>query len=166
MLNNKNHYLSGLTSEEQMMFLTETGRLHKSDTTAFLLTFFLGGIGAHRFYLRQKDLGILYAVFCWTLIPTVAALCELFVISRRVQQYNDRVNREVATTLHEYGVPRARVATPSAELPIHGWDIHSPLRRSTLIDQISGERHRLDSQIYPLALLRSWESQHLPIARA
>jgi TM2 domain-containing membrane protein YozV len=166
MLNNKKHYLSGLTSEEQTMFLTETGRLHKSETTAFLLTFFLGGIGAHRFYLRQKDLGILYLAFCWTLIPTVAALCELFVISRRVREYNERANREVATALHKYAVPRAGVAAPAAELPIHGWDIHSPLRRSTLIDQIPGERHRLDSQIYPLALLMSWESRHLPIARA
>jgi TM2 domain-containing membrane protein YozV len=118
---NRTQYLRGLTPEQQAMFLAETGRLYKSETTAFLLTFFLGGIGAHRFYLRQKDLGILYVVFCWTLIPAVAALCELFVISLRVRQYNEHVNREVATTLHKYAAPRAGVAAPAAQRPIQRW---------------------------------------------
>src|SRR5215472_1369729 len=166
MTNNRNQYLNGLTAEQQMMFLAETGRQHKSETTALLLTFFLGGIGAHRFYLRQRGMGILYAVFCWTFIPVAAALCELFVISRRVRQYNERVNREVAATLRTYAAPRAGIAAPAAELPIHGWDIHSPLRRSTRADQIAGERRRLNSQIYPSALLRRWEPQYLPTMRA
>jgi hypothetical protein len=42
-------YLRGLSAEQQMMFLAETGREHKSETTALLLTLFLGGLGAHRF---------------------------------------------------------------------------------------------------------------------
>lgn len=32
----------------------------KSKTTAVLLCFFLGGFGAHWFYLRRPGLGILY----------------------------------------------------------------------------------------------------------
>ncbi len=32
----------------------------KSKITAILLCFFLGGLGIHRFYLRQTGMGILY----------------------------------------------------------------------------------------------------------
>jgi len=79
-MGNKSRYLSGLTAEQQIMFLSETGRRDKSETVAVLLTLFLGGIGAHRFYLRQSGLGVVYALFCWTFIPAIVALCELFVI--------------------------------------------------------------------------------------
>jgi TM2 domain-containing membrane protein YozV/Tfp pilus assembly major pilin PilA len=44
-----------------------------------LLTFFFGGIGAHRFYLRNWGLGTLYLVFFWTFIPALVALVEFVV---------------------------------------------------------------------------------------
>ena len=48
----------------------------KSKTTAAVLCFFLGGFGIHRFYLGQTGLGVLYLVFCWTLIPGLIALID------------------------------------------------------------------------------------------
>lgn len=48
----------------------------KSKTTATVLCFFLGGFGIHRFYLGQTGLGVLYLVFCWTLIPGLIALID------------------------------------------------------------------------------------------
>jgi len=50
----------------------------KSRTTTILLAFFLGGIGIHRFYLGQTNKGILYLIFCWTLIPSLIALIDFF----------------------------------------------------------------------------------------
>jgi TM2 domain-containing membrane protein YozV len=44
-----------------------------------LLTFFFGGIGAHKFYLGKYWQGALYLIFFWTLIPSVAALVEFFI---------------------------------------------------------------------------------------
>ena len=41
----------------------------KSRTTAALLAIFLGGFGAHKFYLNQGGSGIVYLLFCWTTIP-------------------------------------------------------------------------------------------------
>jgi TM2 domain-containing membrane protein YozV len=64
----------------------------KNATTAFLLCFFLGGIGAHKFYLGRMGEGVVYLLFFWTLIPGIFALCELFTISRQV----DRCNAEIA----------------------------------------------------------------------
>lgn len=50
-----------------------------SKAALLLLTFFLGGIGAHKFYLGKYWQGALYLVFCWTYLPALAALVE-FVI--------------------------------------------------------------------------------------
>lgn len=55
-------------------------RDRKSKSTAAVLAFFLGGFGAHKFYLRQTGLGILYLIFCWTWIPSIIALIEFIVL--------------------------------------------------------------------------------------
>ena len=41
-----------------------------------LLCFFLGGIGAHKFYAHKTGSGILYLLFCWTFIPTLVSFVE------------------------------------------------------------------------------------------
>lgn len=50
-----------------------------SKTALLLLTFFLGGFGAHKFYLRKHWQGVLYLVFFWTMIPGLVSLVEFFV---------------------------------------------------------------------------------------
>lgn len=52
----------------------------KSRTTAALLAFFLGGIGAHRFYYGHVGLGFLYLIFCWTFIPGIVAFIEFIML--------------------------------------------------------------------------------------
>lgn len=54
-------------------------RKRVSKAKLLLLTFFLGGVGAHKFYLGQWVQGLLYALFCWTLIPGVVALLEFII---------------------------------------------------------------------------------------
>ncbi len=44
-----------------------------------LLTFFLGGIGIHKFYAGKISSGILYILFCWTFIPSFIAFIEFIV---------------------------------------------------------------------------------------
>ena len=43
---------------------------------AALLAFLLGGVGAHKFYLGQGGLGVIYLLFCWTFIPALIAMVE------------------------------------------------------------------------------------------
>lgn len=50
----------------------------KSKGVATLLSLFLGGLGAHRFYLGRPLSGIMYLVFFWTLIPALLAFAEVF----------------------------------------------------------------------------------------
>jgi len=44
--------------------------------TAALLALLLGGIGAHRFYLGQTGIGVLYLCFSWTLVPALVGFVE------------------------------------------------------------------------------------------
>lgn len=43
---------------------------------AVLLAIFLGGVGAHKFYLGRIGQGILYLLFFWTFIPALVAFVE------------------------------------------------------------------------------------------
>jgi hypothetical protein len=48
----------------------------RSKIAAGLLALFLGGFGVHKFYLGRGGQGVVYLLFCWTLIPSVIALVE------------------------------------------------------------------------------------------
>ena len=52
------------------------GWKEKRKNEAGLLAIVLGGLGVHKFYLGKYGKGLLYAAFCWTLIPAVLSLAE------------------------------------------------------------------------------------------
>ena len=52
------------------------GKKRVSKLVYVLLAFFLGGLGAHKFYSGKTLVGVLYLVFCWTYIPALIALVE------------------------------------------------------------------------------------------
>ena len=51
----------------------------KSRIAAALLAFFLGGFGAHKFYLGRIVWGFLYLLFFWTFIPALVSFVEFIV---------------------------------------------------------------------------------------
>ena len=51
----------------------------KSRITAALLAVFLGGFGAHKFYLGRPVQGLIYLLFCWTAIPALIAFVEFII---------------------------------------------------------------------------------------
>ena len=48
----------------------------KSKIVAFILAWFLGGFGGHKFYLNRVGQGLIYLIFCWTFIPAIIAFIE------------------------------------------------------------------------------------------
>lgn len=52
----------------------------KNKIAAALFALFLGGFGAHKFYLGQIGMGLVYLLFCWTFIPTLIALIEFILL--------------------------------------------------------------------------------------
>lgn len=66
----------------------------KDKNSAGLLAFFLGGLGVHRFYLRQTGLGFLYLLFCWTFIPTIVAIIDAIIFwTMDMSKFNDKYNK-------------------------------------------------------------------------
>lgn len=48
----------------------------RSKLAAALFAILLGGIGAHKFYLGQTGMGVLYVLLCWTFIPVILGVIE------------------------------------------------------------------------------------------
>ena len=55
-------------------------RTKKSKGIALLLCLFLGGFGAHKFYLHSYFLGTLYLLFCWTFIPLLWSIIDFIIM--------------------------------------------------------------------------------------
>lgn len=45
-----------------------------------LLTLLAGWMGGHRYYERRFILGVVYTAFCWTGVPFVMCLLDLFAV--------------------------------------------------------------------------------------
>ena len=76
------------TPQQQAWFTARYISFYKDEAIGVLLAFFLGGFGAHRFYLRQYGIGVLYLIFFWTGVPALIALIECFFMPGRVRFYN------------------------------------------------------------------------------
>ena len=76
-----------MTPHQQLLFQAEMMRIRKNGTTGMLLALFLGGIGVHRFYLKD-GVGVLYLMFFWTFIPALVSLLEALMMNGRVENYN------------------------------------------------------------------------------
>ena len=108
----------------------------KNKTSAGILALFLGGIGVHRFYLKQTGLGILYLVFFWTFIPAVVALVDRIIF---LTQSDEAFNRKY---------------NPGAQLPVAVLNVADELSKfSALKDQ--GVITDLEFQNRKSVLLRS-----------
>lgn len=92
-------FMKDLTDHERLMFQTEMNARRKNPTTGVLLALFLGGFGAHHFYLGKTGLGILYVVFVWIFIPGIVAFVECFLMPGRIRAYNAAIGQEIAIKL-------------------------------------------------------------------
>ena len=65
----------------------------RNRSSAAIFALFLGGIGAHKFYLGQTGAGVVYLLFCWTLIPAFIGFIEGIVyLSMNDESFNVRYN--------------------------------------------------------------------------
>lgn len=70
------------------MMMASNGR---SRLAAALFALLLGGFGIHKFYLGRVGWGVVYLLFCWTLIPAVIGLLEgIVLLAMSDQEFNVR----------------------------------------------------------------------------
>ena len=73
----------------------------KSKSTAILLVLFLGGLGAHKFYLGNNLVGLFYVLFSWTGIPLFLSLIDLIIIIfTDKNKFNNKYNEEYKAWLY------------------------------------------------------------------
>ena len=63
----------------------------RNRVTAAIFALLLGGIGIHKFYLGRVGWGIVYILFCWTLIPALVAFIEgIIYLSMTDDQFTEK----------------------------------------------------------------------------
>ncbi|ESQ86170.1 hypothetical protein AEAC466_02965 [Asticcacaulis sp. AC466] len=68
-------------SAKQIIVMKTARTGNKSRVTALVLAFFLGGLGAHKFYLGQTVWGVIYLLFFWTCVPAIVAFVEFLILA-------------------------------------------------------------------------------------
>jgi TM2 domain-containing membrane protein YozV len=86
----------------QAIFYQQYEAVRRDEVVGILLALFLGTFGAHHFYLRRTGLGILYACFFWSGIPSILGFIECFFMPGRVREFNAIQAAAIAATL---GIP-------------------------------------------------------------
>ena len=87
--------MEDLSERERFAFQSDFSVRRKDATVGVLLALFLGGFGAHKFYMGHIGLGVLYLLFFWTFIPAIVALVEIFLMPRRVRKHNSDTARQI-----------------------------------------------------------------------
>ncbi|WP_420238015.1 NINE protein [Telmatobacter bradus] len=72
----------------QAIFYQQFETVRRDEAVGVLLALFLGGFGAHHFYLRRTGLGILYLLLCWSPLPWILGFFECFFMPGRVREFN------------------------------------------------------------------------------
>ena len=88
-----------MTKQEKFQFQSLYQQRKKSTGVALLLALFLGGIGAHNFYLGNTTSGVIFLLFCWTFIPMIISLIQCLFMGSEVKGINQRIAREIAAEI-------------------------------------------------------------------
>lgn len=79
--------------QQQQMQMQPRKTGSRTRGVAAALAFFLGGLGAHKFYLGQSVQGIFYFLFCWTFIPVFIAFLEMIIyMVQSDQEFDQKYN--------------------------------------------------------------------------
>lgn len=107
----------------------------KNKITAALLAFFLGGFGAHKFYLGEVKLGLVYLVFCWTFIPGIVAFFEFIMyLVMSPQDFDARYNKRFVSS-------SAHISTPSQETSQDGASSLNEIKKLYESGEITAEEY-------------------------
>lgn len=86
-----------LNSQELLLLQTEMDKTKKKKGAAFVLWWFTGAFGGHRFYMGDTGyaLGLLFTLGglgFWALI-------DVFMISNRIEEKNDEIERDILVNM-------------------------------------------------------------------
>lgn len=82
-----------LTTQELQVLASEMDRRKKSTATTWLLWFFLGGIGGHRYYLGKVGSGVAMTLTLGGL--GIWSLIDLFLINGMLNKKNSEIEAQI-----------------------------------------------------------------------
>ena len=120
--------LNELTVQDLVLFSSEFEAGRKSLLAARMFSVFLGGVGAHRFYLG-KGTGLLYMLVCWNPLPWVIGVCEAFFMGKRVEKYNAELVQGIVAKI------KALRRDDQGELLTHTLFLQAPIESDSAKDE-------------------------------
>lgn len=116
---NASRYALHMQPSDAAEFHRQFDAKRKSHFVAAMLCLFLGGFGVHHFYLAQSPtrvvIGVIYLLFCWTMIPAFLGLMEAAFVPSQVDEINDCLARDIACEISQ-----ARTMRRSGEIKLTG----------------------------------------------
>lgn len=100
-----NYSTSKLTTEEMLFVNSEVEKRKRSLLVAYLLWFFLGALGAHRFYFKKIGSGIAMVLLVvltlgfGAIVTGIWALVDAFLMPGWQQQEVEKIERETIAQL-------------------------------------------------------------------
>lgn len=94
-----------LTTDQLQLLASEMTKKQKSGGVAWLLWFFIGALGGHRFYLGRTGTGVamlltLGGLGFWVLV-------DLFLLSGMIRDTNEKIENEIISELRLISQARA-----------------------------------------------------------
>jgi TM2 domain-containing membrane protein YozV len=116
-----------LNEQQRVVFYAQMSAIQKDEVVGVLLALFLGGFGAHHFYLRRNGLGILYLLFFWTGITAILGVIECFFMPGRVRQYNAEQAALLAASLQSVATGTTAAVSSAPPITVNCTSCGAPL---------------------------------------
>lgn len=90
-VNFQEQVLKELDEFQRVQFVFFYRQNYKKLGVAYLWLIFFGVFGIHKLYLNKR-IGWFYLLFCWTLIPALLAVVDIFLLPFQVKKYNKNLS--------------------------------------------------------------------------
>ncbi|MBD9846440.1 TM2 domain-containing protein [Enterococcus faecalis] len=98
--------LAKLTTNERILVNTEIEKNCKNSTTAWLLWWFTGTLGGHRYYMGKTGTAITMTILTITIIGIIIsgpwALIDVFFISKWLKQDKEKIEKQAIQNILLY----------------------------------------------------------------
>lgn len=92
---------NSLSDREMMLVNSEYDRRRKSKAIVFVLWFFLGSLGVHRFYTGQIGYGVCILLLGWLTLEIWPFIDGIVLLVSKVDKINEDIEKEIIYSIKE-----------------------------------------------------------------